>query len=473
MSDWFYRLGRNLVDQSIRLYYRRIEVQGAQHIPAVGPTVLVANHPNSVTDAFLLASQLTHRKVNFIAKDSVSRSLLYGWLVRRFGVVGVARGMDYEHQRALARQRNESAIASVVPRLLAGELVAIFGEGISNDARRLHMIRKGAMRLGYAAERAANFKLGATWVPVGISYTAKQQFRSDILIRVGRPFYLADVASDPAACEPEVLQRGTRRLQHDLESLVVNIEREELAPLIDRLASLLVRPTASLAAQVEIHQRVARAVEYFNTAEPHRLTALEKRLGRYQTRLVVAGLADEVVRQRHPTLAVWSALLCTVQSSALMALNLYGWANSLVPRWGAQVLRPLGRRPPDAFERTQGSSEFIVAREALWATFGGLLGAAVAFPLQIWLVYHWVAGHAGGSVGAAVATLYALSLIPSWHLFVGRRDVFRRDYHRLRDALRFLSRSREATKLQIQRRRLQRQLRTALAAYDAMAPRFG
>jgi hypothetical protein len=97
----------------------------------------------------------------------------------------------------------------------------------------------------------------------------------------------------------------------------------------------------------------------------------------------------------------------------------------------------------------------------------------VAFPLQIWLVYHWVAGHVGGSVGAAVATLYGLSLIPSWHLFVGRRDVFRRDYHRLRDALRFLSRSREATKLQIQRRRLQRQLRTVLAAYDAMAPRFG
>jgi len=57
MSDWFYRFGRSLLDQAVRLYYRRIELVGKEHVPDEGPAILVANHPNSIADAFLLASR--------------------------------------------------------------------------------------------------------------------------------------------------------------------------------------------------------------------------------------------------------------------------------------------------------------------------------------------------------------------------------------------------------------------------------
>ena len=77
-SEWFYRLGRAFLNQTIRLYYRRIEVAGRDHIPSSGPAILVANHPNSSADAFLLASQLTPRKLNFIAKDSLTRAPVLG-----------------------------------------------------------------------------------------------------------------------------------------------------------------------------------------------------------------------------------------------------------------------------------------------------------------------------------------------------------------------------------------------------------
>ena len=274
MSDSFYYFGRALLAQTTGLYYGRVETVGRDRIPATGPAILVANHPNSVIDAFLLATHLTDRKISFIAKDSIPNHPLYGWLVRRFGVVGVARGIDYERQRDLSRRRNELAIATCVPRLLAGEIIAIFGEGISTDARRLNMIRKGAMRFGYGAEKASDFKLGVTWIPVGISYTAKQRFRSGVLIHVGEPFRLADLDPQPDVHEKELLQHGSQRLQRDLESLLVNIEHEELAGLIDRLAELAAGTRGSLAGQVERRQRIARAVEYFNITEPQRLTEL-------------------------------------------------------------------------------------------------------------------------------------------------------------------------------------------------------
>ncbi len=471
-NDWFYRLARAFLNQTIRLYYRRIEVAGRDHIPSSGPAILVANHPNSSADAFLLASQLTPRKLNFIAKDSLTRAPVLGWIFRQFGLVGVARAVDYERQRDLARRRNQSAIATCVPRLLAGELLTIFGEGISTDARRLHMIRKGAMRFGYSAEQAADFQLGLVWIPVGISYSAKQHFRSDVFIRIGEPFRLTDLDPDPAATGRKLLQRGTERLQRDLESLVLNIEREELAGLIDQVAELLGNPASSLAARVERHQRISRAVHYFNLAEPSRLAELEGALHRYRQKLADQGLSDEVVRMRHPTLTLWVNLLGVLMNGSLMILNLYGWANSLIPRWCAALYRPFGRRPLTWWWTTaRRDEERETQKEALYGTYGGWAGAAIAFPLQIYWVSDWMSLRYGAETGIIAGALYGFSLIPSWRLFLRRRDFFRQHYATMRDAIRFLVNAAPATKLQRHRRQIQRRLRALLAAYEAGAPR--
>jgi 1-acyl-sn-glycerol-3-phosphate acyltransferase len=464
MGDWVYAFGRELLNQTCRLYYRRIEVEGRERIPATGPAILVANHPNSVADAFVLASQLTPRKINFIAKDTITRAPALGWMVRQFGLVGVARAMEYESRRELARQRNQAAIHTCIPRLLAGELLAIFGEGISTDARYLHVIRKGAMRFGYAAEKATDFRLGLQWIPVGFTYSAKQHFRSDVLIRVGHPFSLADLDPDPGAHEAIILQSGTQRLQRDLEALIVNIEKEELAALIDKLADLVANPASPLAAQVVRRQRTARAVSYFNQTRPERLTHLAEALQRYERQLARAELSDDVVRQRHPLPVVWKNLGGLLRSSLLMVLNLYGWANSFIPRWCAAFARPLARRP-----LTGGQMD--VTKEALFASLAAWLGAAVAFPLQTYFVYLWAEANVGMRVAAGLAAVYALSLIPSWRLFVRRRDILREQFANLRDALVFLLRPRQAVRLQVVRRHLHREVRHLLTDFEAAGPR--
>ena len=425
MSDWVYRLGHALLNQTIRLYYRRIEVVGGERIPAWGPAILVANHPNSAADAFLLASELTPRRVNFLAKDTITRAPVVGPLLRRFGVVGVARAMDYDRQRDVARERNKAALSTCVPRLVAGELLAIFGEGVSTDARRLQMIRKGAMRFGYSAEREANFQLDLQWIPIGINYSAKHHFRSDVLIQVGETFRLRDLDPEQTAPEAEILQRGTARLQRAVESLTVNIEREELADLIDRLADLVASPAGSLSARLEAHQRVVRAVQYFNSTEPLRIAEMEQALRPYQGRLAAAGLTDEVIRRRHPALAVQASLLGLLKSSGWILLSFYGWANSFVPRWGAYLVGPLGRRRVSAPNPAGSGPRVELAGQALWGIYGGWAGATVAFPLQIYLVYSWAAAKHGLMTAVAFSAFYGLSLIPSWRLYIRRREIFR------------------------------------------------
>lgn len=470
MADWFYRIGRALLDQSIRLYYRRIEVASRARIPPSGPAILVANHPNSVADAFLLASQLTARKLNFIAKDTITRAPIVGWFARRFGVVGVARGMDYGRQRDLAHERNQMAISTCQPRLLAGGLVAIFGEGISTDARRLQLIRKGAMRFGFAAEKASGFRLGLLWVPLGITYSAKQRFRSDVLIRVGQPFGVADLDPDPPAHEARVLQAGTERLQRDIEALLVNIEHEELASFIDPLTEFLSGPATTLSARVSTEQSLTRSIEYFNTAEPVRVKDLQRAWRRYHRMLNAVGLTDAIVRQRRPGHLFGQSLVSALKDGALLVPNLFGWANGLVPRWAAYLIGPLGREHPRDAESERRSS-VVVAREALWGTLAAWVAAALAFPLQTFMVYRWSSASWGRMAGGIVAGIYLVSLVPSWRLYVRRRDIFRKHLIALRDSLHFLARAVPATRMRRHRRRLALEMRTLIADYERRAPK--
>jgi 1-acyl-sn-glycerol-3-phosphate acyltransferase len=470
MSDWLYRFARVLGRQTIHLYYGRIEVAGRDNVPPTGPVILVANHPNAVADACLVGTQITERRVNFIAKDSLTRAPVVGWLVRSVGVIGVARPMEYGQQKDLARERNRLAVEACVPRLKAGEVVAIFGEGISTDARHLHQIRKGAMRFGYAAEQAAGFGLGIAWVPVGINYPAKQRLRSDVLIRVGTPFRLSDLHPDPTAQEAEVIERGTDRLQRDLQALVVNIDREELAGLIDRLATLLGGSESPLGAKVERHQRVARALQHFNDAEPRRVADLEQALRRYDRRLTEAGLSDETVRHRHPSLALWVSLRGLAAHGSLLLLNGYGWINSIVPRWFAYLLGSLGRRK-EASRARDGKPGSPLVQQVTWATYGGWLGAVVVFPLQIYAVFLWAAAGRGTAPGVVAAAIYGLTLLPSWRLYIRRRDLFQKSLAQVRESLRFLRNSRAATRLHAERRRIARRLRTLLADHEAEGSR--
>jgi 1-acyl-sn-glycerol-3-phosphate acyltransferase len=470
VSDWLYRFARTLFDQTIHLYYGRIEVTGRENVPQVGPVILVANHPNAVADACLIGTQITRRRVSFIAKDTLTRAPVLGWLARSIGVIGVARPMEYGQNSDLARERNRRAIEACIPRLKAGAVIAIFGEGISTDARHLHQVRKGAMRFGYAAEEAAGFALDLVWVPIGINYPAKQRLRSDVLIRVGPSFRLKDLHPEPMAREAEILEVGTERLQRELRSLVVNIEKEELAALIDRLAVVLGGPEAPLGARVERHRRVALAVAYFNEVAPRRLAGLEGALKRYDRRLSEAGLSDEIVRHRHPSLALWVSLRGLVAHGTLLLLNRYGWINSIIPRWTSYLMGRLGRRIEASAARDEKRRSPLV-QQVTWSTFGGWLGAALAFPLQIYAAYRWAASGRGATVGAVAAAIYAATLLPSWRMYVRRRDLFHKHLGQVREALRFLRHARAATRLRAERSRLARRVLALIADYEAEGSR--
>jgi 1-acyl-sn-glycerol-3-phosphate acyltransferase len=132
----------------------RIEVDGAQHVPAAGPVVLVSNHV-SFLDFTLVGLAAAPRRVRFLTRHDVFDHGAAGPFLRAMRHVPVDRAAPaaaYLHSRRL---------------LSAGEAVGIFPEAGISQAYDVRELMPGAVAL--AAETGAPLVPLAIWGPQRIA----------------------------------------------------------------------------------------------------------------------------------------------------------------------------------------------------------------------------------------------------------------------------------------------------------------
>jgi 1-acyl-sn-glycerol-3-phosphate acyltransferase len=173
----------------------RLEVIGADYLPAAGPAVVAPNH-DSVLDGIVLGAAIS-RELRFLAKTELWRFPLLAWMLDGLGAIRIARGQS-DHQ----------ALAQVRQALDAGEAVTIFPQGAVRGDRVWH---RGAARMALVT--------GAPLVPVRLIGTAQALARGRIgfpklRVIVGAPIQVARAAEDPVAA-----MELTERLRVAVESL--------------------------------------------------------------------------------------------------------------------------------------------------------------------------------------------------------------------------------------------------------------
>ena len=104
-----------------RTFYR-LQIVGPP-VPAEGPVLLLANHPNSLLDPALVAAA-AERPVRFLAKSTLFTDSRVGWLVRASGAIPVYRRSD----DAAAAIHNVDMFTAVHRQLGGGAAVGIFSE---------------------------------------------------------------------------------------------------------------------------------------------------------------------------------------------------------------------------------------------------------------------------------------------------------------------------------------------------------
>lgn len=154
----------------------RMEIAGAERIPAAGPCILVSNH-ESILDPYVLGVA-TDRHIHYMAKAELWRNPVSRALMEGFGAFPVERGSG-----------DGTAVGRAGELLAQGEVLGMFPQGTCAPWRHRPYMR-GAARLSLAT--------GSPLVPVCMVGTERllRPHRPKIgvpqlRILVGRPFEVA------------------------------------------------------------------------------------------------------------------------------------------------------------------------------------------------------------------------------------------------------------------------------------------
>jgi glycerol-3-phosphate O-acyltransferase/dihydroxyacetone phosphate acyltransferase len=312
----------------VRAFFRRVEVEGGQHVDSGRATVLVAEHRNGLVDGLVLMAAL-HRYPRFLGKSTLFHNPLLWPFLKLAGVVPVHRLQD-----STSRSDNRRAFARCRRVLARRGMVAIFPEGISHDRPALQPLRTGAARLALSA--LAEGVDDVDTVVVTLVYEDKQRFRSRALVRVGAPSssrpWMEAYGADPHQTVRAMTEDLADRLRLDGTEYESWSEANEL----DGIADVVVRPVSVLPTDAALgaRHRVADVLRRADTGTGHvtTMTPVRTAYAEYRHHLDRSGLDDAQVAAEYGSGRLrWDLLLALTKLLAALLPALAGVVIHAVP----------------------------------------------------------------------------------------------------------------------------------------------
>lgn len=206
-------------------FLAKLEIRGKDRLPATGAYVLAPNHYSEFDPLIVaLATWRMGRLPRFMAKESLFRIPVVGWLLKRTGMVPVYRGAS----PAAARQTLEQSKALVKH----GRGVIVYPEGTLTRDPDLWPMRgkSGAVRLALSDD--ITLIPMAQWGTQQIMdrYSGKLRIwppRRRVQVIVGEPVDLDDLRGKPL--DRATLDEATDRLMKAITALLEEL-RGEKAP---------------------------------------------------------------------------------------------------------------------------------------------------------------------------------------------------------------------------------------------------
>ena len=413
MADLGYDVLASLCRLVSRIFFRRIEIEGLDRLPAAGPLLIVSNHGNSLIDPMVLLAFVPRRQ-RFLAK-----STLWDLAVLRPFLAMADPIPVYRQQDAGAdTSRNVEAFAECWEALANRQAITLFPEGKSHGEPSLQPLKTGAARITLDAE-AHHGPLGTLIVPVGLIFEDRRAFRSRFLIRVGEPIDPSDEIGR-AADDHEGAFRGlTERIGHAIARLTPNYASWKEEHLVRRAAAIWARPEIEvptrdkLAAAIPVRQAFTEGYRELATAHPEEVRSLAAKVERYDRALEFCGLTDEQVASRYVPRQVVRYLVATLPRLLVwLPVSLVGlllnWLPYRIPGWVARALR----QPPHV-----AATYKVIVSLLVFPLFW--LGEAVA-------VWHWLGAWEGLStlVVAPLSGWFALKFSEHLERFRGEARAF-------------------------------------------------
>ncbi|SOE20116.1 1-acyl-sn-glycerol-3-phosphate acyltransferases [Spirosomataceae bacterium TFI 002] len=202
------------------LYFKKVQIQGLNNIPAKGPVIYAITHQNSLLDAYL-SNGFSWRSPYYLVRADIYKHKVIDKFMRGIKTLPIYRIRDgYDSVK-----KNDQIFDLTKEILAKGGVVAIFPEGSHSMTHQLRPLKKGIARIAFMAEADENFALNVQIVPIGINYESYFKSSGRTLVSIGKPIKVADYKQ----CFIEDQNRAFRSMLSELsvrmKSLIVHIDK--------------------------------------------------------------------------------------------------------------------------------------------------------------------------------------------------------------------------------------------------------
>ncbi len=246
----------------------------------------------------LLLGAATKRTLHFLGKATLFENPILGGILRLSGVLPVHR----RKESPARMEENLETFAACHRLLFEGGAIAIFPEGVSHDREAVLPLKTGCARIILEAEAKAGFRLSSVIVPVGITFSNRELFRSDALVYFGEPL-------DPSphfdlyrkGPPEEAVKALTRELEAALQRIALHVPREEDEELLRALRGFFAEAREATSDRLLVDQTLLDAIAEFRDRHPLEYRRLRRQVLGYGRVLEVLGLSHgEIERSYRP-----------------------------------------------------------------------------------------------------------------------------------------------------------------------------
>jgi len=401
----------------LAIFFSRIVIENIDQIPTNGqPTIVLANHSNSLTDALIIMSSIprhARRMLRMTAKAThFRRGTFSSWLIEKAGSVPLQRSKDYtNHQtidNSLARKMLIDALCE------NGDAICLFPEGISRYHPSIAPLKTGTARIAsdvlYKEKENDQFELNL--LTCSITYLHRQNFRSDVLVSFHSPIKLKpkenlDLISEDLEIRKIAINELTEKLSERIRSGTLDSPSWDLIKAAN-LARTIYAPFGTkigLGSHVRLTQKFidAFAGRDGSDSTTSSTDSLVKSLLDHQNKLLQLGIKDERVANNRliKTRVIFKRLLVRLVGAGFLTSICFPgmllWFPAFFTAWFfAERQKRTGPAWDTYDEVTQTkllyglASGLITYFTVVLFTFPIFPITAVGVPLLMWFTLRWL-----------------------------------------------------------------------------------
>ena len=207
-----YFLGWSFFRALFKVYFRW-RVYNAGRVPLAAPVVLASNH-ESFLDPFLVGAGV-RRGINYLARESLFRFPVVGWLLRKWNSVPVDR------EGGGAR-----GLKAILERLLAGGAIILFPEGTRTRDGKLQAARSGiGLTVIKSAAPVVPVRVFGTYAAYGRHLRWPRPRR--VAVKYGEPMAFERLRAEAKTCPKPRLKQIYQQIADEIMAVIAKLEPVE------------------------------------------------------------------------------------------------------------------------------------------------------------------------------------------------------------------------------------------------------